>query len=393
VDWDGNGTLDLYCASHLFLNDGTAHFVDVREQVGLPEVFDEGVRFVDLDSDGDFDFYLRTYSGPRLFRNQGGHYYEILDTGIPAGRFYWGDSWADVDNDGDLDLLLAISAGAFELWLNHGEGKFAAGGSLVSDQLVGTLSAWADFDSDGDLDAAVGGNSRAFLHNHTDELPGSVEGVLRIRVLEADGLSTSFGAVARLRELSGGPGSVQTRVVNGGAGYLTQDEYTLHFAGLSAGRYALEVRWPGSLTTASVVDGSVNALLADLDPGSFPDRVLRVYRNGVVEWGNEQLPLGVDDEPSSGSLPPKLLGKPSPMPARTSVRLPLWKSEMVNALLTIRDLAGRRIRELTAHQIRDSDLIWDLRDDHGAPVRSGVYFARLTVAGRPAGDQRIVVLR
>jgi hypothetical protein len=59
----------------------------------------------------------------------------------------------------------------------------------------------------------------------------------------------------------------------------------LHFAGLSGGRYELEVRWPGPPTTATVLDGSVNTLLADLDPSTFPDRILRIYRNGIVEWG------------------------------------------------------------------------------------------------------------
>src|SRR5262249_38697177 len=59
VDWNGDGYLDLYCASHLFVNDGSMNFTDVRAAVGLPEVFDEGADLVDYDGDGDFDLYLR----------------------------------------------------------------------------------------------------------------------------------------------------------------------------------------------------------------------------------------------------------------------------------------------------------------------------------------------
>jgi hypothetical protein len=393
VDWDGNGTLDLYCASHLFLNDGTGHFTDVRAQVGLPEVFDEGSRFVDLDNDGDFDFFLRTEAGPRLFRNQSGHYSEIFDSGLPAGPWFWGDSWADADNDGDLDLLMAISSGSFDLWLNQGTGTFVKEFAFTGTNDIGTLSAWADVDSDGDLDGAIGINSRAMLLNHTDEMPHEVNNVLRVQVLDTDSTATSYGATVRLRELSGGPGSIQTRTVNGGAGYLTQDEYTLHFAGLSGGRYALEVRWPGSLTTATVVDGSINATLANLDPRTFPDRTLRIYRNGIVEWGNGQGPLAVGEDAPGVPSRLKLLGSPSPMPARSSVRLPLWRADLPNVVLTIRDLTGRRVRELTTYRVGDSALTWDLRDGHGQAVASGVYFARLTVAGQPAGDQRIVVVR
>ena len=392
VDWDGNGTLDLYCASHLFLNDGNARFTDVREQVGLPEVFDEGSRFVDIDNDGDFELYLRTTEGAVLFRNERGHYTRILDSGLPDGPWFWGDSWADVDNDGDLDLLFAGPNGVFQLWLNRGDGTFRGDARFDGTFMVGTLSAWADVDSDGDLDGAVGIHRRAMLINGTDGMPHAPNSVLRVQVLNADSTATCFGATVRLRELSGGPGSIQTRVVNGGGGYLTQDEYTLHFAGLSGGRYAMEVRWPGSLTTATTVDGSVNALLANLDPATFSDRFLRVYRNGIVAWGNDQGPVAVGDEPSR-TPQLKLLGRPSPMPARTRVRLPLWKGDLTNVLLTIRDLTGRRVRELTNDQVGATDLTWDLRDDHGQTVASGVYFARLTVAGQPAGDQRIVVVR
>src|SRR5207249_4275306 len=114
VDWNGDGSLDLYCASHLFLNDGTGHFTDVRAQVGLPVVFDEGAKFVDIDNDGDLDLYLRAETGPRLYRNDGGKYTDITTAaGLPKRPFFWGDSWADVDNDGDVDLLLVNTSGAY----------------------------------------------------------------------------------------------------------------------------------------------------------------------------------------------------------------------------------------------------------------------------------------
>jgi hypothetical protein len=36
---------------------------------------------------------------------------------------------------------------------------------------------------------------------------------------------------------------------------------------------------------------------------------------------------------------------------------------------------------------------WDLADEKGARVGSGLYFARLSVAGEPAHTQRVTVLR
>jgi hypothetical protein len=143
---NGDGTLDLYCASHLFLNDGAGHFTDVRAQVGLPAVFDEGAKFVDIDSDGDLDLYLRTASGPRLFRNEGGMFTEVTAAaGLPGRPFFWGDSWADVDNDGDVDLLLVnTSPYAMELYLNQGNGTFVSDTAFAAARYDNFLSAWAD---------------------------------------------------------------------------------------------------------------------------------------------------------------------------------------------------------------------------------------------------------
>ena len=204
VDWDGNGTLDLYVASHFFLNDGTAHFHDVREQVGLPEVFDEGARFVDLDNDGDFDFFLRTVTGPRLFRNDNGHYTEILDSGLPTEPWFWGDSWADADNDGDLDLLYAVTSGSFELWLNRGTGTFVKETDFPGSYHIGTLSAWADIDSDGDLDGAIGIHSRAWLVNHIGDAPQVPNRFLDSRANLSYELSvvTRNGAALTLKQIS-----------------------------------------------------------------------------------------------------------------------------------------------------------------------------------------------
>src|SRR5262249_45301624 len=250
---------------HLFLNDGTAHFVDVREKVGLPAMFEEGAKFVDVDNDGDFDLYLRGVDGPRLFRNDGGHFVEVT---VAAGfsdslPFFEGDSWADVDNDGDLDLLYANPPELpDQLWLNQGDGTFVSDPQFAAAGFHGGgLSAWADLDRDGDLDAVVGPFTRFLLVNRLDALPKGAR-ALRGGGPDPDSMQVAFGATARLREVDGGPGTIQTRTVDGGSGYLTQSEYPLHFAGLGHAHYSLEVRYPGP-DGGTVVDGNVNAMLAE----------------------------------------------------------------------------------------------------------------------------------
>jgi hypothetical protein len=76
--------------------------------------------------------------------------------------------------------------------------------------------------------------------------------------------------------------------------------------------------------------------------------------------------------------------RPSPNPARGSLTLRYALPRQALVRLAVFDIAGRRVRELRsgtepagAHAID-----WDLRDERGAPVGAGTYFARLEVEQR-----------
>jgi hypothetical protein len=90
--------------------------------------------------------------------------------------------------------------------------------------------------------------------------------------------------------------------------------------------------------------------------------------------------------------PPSGLGTPWPMPARAFTQLPVHASGG-RGVVTVVDLSGRRVRRLDVNGASGSTLRWDLHDDDGRRVPGGLYFARLTVDGRSAGERRIVVLR
>src|SRR5207245_2304933 len=86
-----------------------------------------GVSVGDADGDGLDDLYIAQPSGlpNRLFRNRGDGTFE--DATERAGLGVLDDTsqslFADVDNDGDQDLILATSAGPV-LFLNDGSGRF-----------------------------------------------------------------------------------------------------------------------------------------------------------------------------------------------------------------------------------------------------------------------------
>ena len=101
------------------------------------------------------------------------------------------------------------------------------------------------------------------------------------------------------------------------------------------------------------------------------------------------------DVPDAKSLPLRL-APAQPNPARRVARLDygVAADEVGRTLeIAVFDLGGRRLRVLASGAALPgrASATWDLRDAAGDPVRAGVYFARLTLAGR-SETQRFVVL-
>lgn len=115
-----------------------------------------GVALGDVDGDGRVDLYLCNLQGAnRLYRNLGEWRFQEMESDALAcsGQLSSGATFADVDGDVDLDLLVnGISAGT-RLFLNDGKGKFSEMiESGLSRTNSGTTMALADIDADGDLD-------------------------------------------------------------------------------------------------------------------------------------------------------------------------------------------------------------------------------------------------
>lgn len=394
VDWDGNGTLDVYCGNHLLLNDGDARFTDVRAAVGLPQIFDEGSQFVDYDDDGDFDLYLRTINGPTLFRNDAGQYTNVTPIlGIGTVAWEWGDRWADLDGDGDMDLMYFPPSTEARLVLNHGDGTFAEDTTFRGSIVGSSLASYADIDGDGDLDIAAGANGRQFARNLSEAKLREHATYLKVRVEDEAGRLVMHGATVRLRSLDDPRHPVQSRIVDGGSGYLGQDEYTITFNGLGSGRYELEVSFPSKPDARRIVGPAQNPALGDLRPGMTGPQLIVVRPTGDVS----QQPHGqvTASAPSTGDGPALAarMSGPSPNPARSLTRIALAVPASGPALsLAIHDVNGRRVRTLRPSAER-LDVTWDLCDDAGRRVAPGMYFARVAGSDAAARSQRIIVLQ
>ncbi len=136
-DFDGDGLCDLYFANTdghngLFRNQGQWRFQDVTDAVGVgcgTNSASKGVAFADVNGDGQLDLLVGMLGGPNaFFLNQGrGRFTNMTAAaGLSAKVGTHSLAMADVDGDGDLDLYLA----------NYGEQSILRNGGVISTRMV-----------------------------------------------------------------------------------------------------------------------------------------------------------------------------------------------------------------------------------------------------------------
>ncbi|MDH4156765.1 MAG: CRTAC1 family protein [candidate division Zixibacteria bacterium] len=172
-DYDGDRDPDLVVPNNspeltdLYRNDGNGDFTrDASSIICATSSNAGGSSWADYDNDGDMDLFLANFSpGPSaLYNNNGdGTFTAIAEHGLGLinGRAL-GGVWGDYDNDGDQDIFVWLSAWDIEkyegqLFDNLGNGTFAPAepGVLQCDSCAAQGAVWGDYDRDGDLDLYI----------------------------------------------------------------------------------------------------------------------------------------------------------------------------------------------------------------------------------------------
>ena len=199
ADLDGDGDLDatvgwFWGDLRYYENTGTAAAPVFVQQTGAANPFDgidvgfcSSPTFADVDGDGDLDLVVGSTAGTlSYFENTGSAAAPVfvertgLDnpfSSVGVGG-YSTPAFADLDGDGDLDLVVGDNAGNFAYRENTGSAtvpQFVAvtGAANPFDGIdIGTYSAptFADIDGDGDLDVITGTSSAIiyYLENTGD---------------------------------------------------------------------------------------------------------------------------------------------------------------------------------------------------------------------------------
>jgi enediyne biosynthesis protein E4 len=218
-DYSNEGRLDLYISDfqgssdHLWHNDGSGNFDEVSDEAGITgpthNVLSFGGGFFDYDNDGWLDLFIAN-----------GHVYPEIEQASPGTRYKQVNS----------------------LFHNLGHGKFAETGDLtgIASQSPHAARgvAFADFDNDGFMDVVVANNGDPPLLLHNG---GNGNHFVDFRLV---GTKTNRDAMgARVRIVAGG--IFQLREIAGGGSYLSQSDLRAHFGlGHESLLQKVEVTWP-----------------------------------------------------------------------------------------------------------------------------------------------------
>ena len=230
-----------------------------------------GVLALDLNSDYRMDFVLVGSGGLRIFQQkEDGGFSDVgaatkLDAAL-LGKPVFGAWAADVEMDGDLDVVLGPREGPAVVLRNNRDGTFRPitpfeGATDLRD------FAWADLDGDGDPDAASL-DARGMIHVYANEragrfrplpAPKGLDGTVALTIADLDG-----GGDLDLLSL-GSDGVVRRVAIKG-------DGQALEVAEVARG-------------TASVGDGA-RLFAADLDNNGAPDLVASGASGGWIALGD-----------------------------------------------------------------------------------------------------------
>jgi hypothetical protein len=260
IDFDGDGWPDIFVANdtqpnklYRNLRNGTFRDVGLETGVALSEDGQAragmGVDAGDIDNSGRFSIAVTNFDNEMVGLYRPAQAGVFRDAATRAGiglasltTLGFGCSFADMDLDGSLDLVVANGhiddtvrnirgnvghAQPPHLFLNDGRGMFRdraaeVGGGFFTPR-VGRGLACGDFDGDGDVDLLMTTNNGAAALFRNDHRAGHRS--LRLRLAGTASNRDGIGALVRVFH----GGTAQSRLVKSGSSYLSQSELPLTF--------------------------------------------------------------------------------------------------------------------------------------------------------------------
>lgn len=297
----------LLRANQLWQNQN-GNLVNVSKTSGAGvALFSMGLACGDFDNNGWPDLYCTNIPGggdmdnPLLLNQDGINFVESgVEAGVDNPITSWGSIFFDFDNDGNQDLYVNNMFQANTFYLNSGTFpsiEIAAAAGLQANSGVSFSAAVADVDGDGDIDLLVNNlsnNVELFINNEGDNRRW-----IRYKVIGSGNNTWAIGANVDTKI---GETQQYREIYAGGNGYLGQNELVIH-VGVDDALVVDEavVNWPGGKISRTLTNIPTNQTwkiyppshLGDADGdgvvGVYDFFVFEFFFNGPIEPGCEMM--------------------------------------------------------------------------------------------------------
>ncbi len=181
-DVDNDSDIDAFVTNFfqptiLWLNNGKGKFVEKKFEFGTGGYNPD---LGDINNDGNLDLICSIKGKVVIWFNKGVGNYERSNQSIGYSKGFGRVKLADIDNDNDLDIILANRSVGGSIWINDGTGVFA---EKIKNLTKSSTMAVGDIDLNGQIDAIFGktiwlnkGNGQFTQHGNL-EIEGLIFGM------------------------------------------------------------------------------------------------------------------------------------------------------------------------------------------------------------------------
>jgi hypothetical protein len=303
-DYDNDGDQDVFLTEFFrdnwfYENNGNGTFIkNTTSPIIKNSEMSLSCSWADYDNDGNMDLFVcnggvsAVKVSNYLFHNNGDRTFSKVTTG-PLAEYKgcsWSSAWGDLDNDGDLDLYLGTIYEDDIIFLNNGDGTFESYTNFERN-VYSTGVAMGDYDNDGFLDVMIAqadNVSHVIFHNN-----GNANHWINVSLKGVVSNASAIGARVKIKAAINGESHWQYRELNGNQGLRGFNDLRVHF-GLREAQLidSLVVEWPSKGKTV-LTNVSADQLLTITE--SMPEKYMNPLFSADTLTGRAALTVQFTD--------------------------------------------------------------------------------------------------